>query len=194
MLEEKPLYTSVRIGIAVPSFGAFCRSFRGCVVQELYVREDGTGIYLKAGNRSVDLVYRPNSFNRALLGKITVLDGQLNMFPEGKEPQTAEYIPIEEVENAKIAVERPDVIRGMLSVLYEGKDLEEAFIETRLGAVLNMKGFRTPHDTPFFSPSPVPVRFKDDEVVFFMEPDAFLYTICEDGETKTVYAPREADR
>ncbi|MBI4176953.1 MAG: hypothetical protein HY516_01150 [Candidatus Aenigmarchaeota archaeon] len=194
MSEEKPLYASKEQDIASPGFAQFCRKFRGATVQELYVRADGTGIYLKAGNRSTDLIYKPRSFSRASVGRIDAPAGQLNLFPEGKETEIQEYLPADVIEEAKIAVERPDVITGLLSSLYAGREIEEAFLETRRGPMLNARGFRTPDDTPFFFPSPLPIRFTDDEIVFFMEPHTFLRAVCEDGSTKTVYIPTEADR
>ncbi len=194
MLEENPLYTSEEQNIASSGFAQFCRKFRGTAVQELYVRAGGTGIYLKAGNRSIDLVYKPRSLNRVLVGKIDAPEGQLNLFPEGKEAEIREYLPIDVIEEAKIAVEDPGVITGLLSSLYESSEIVEAFLETRLGPILNTMGFRTPADTPFFFPSPLPIRFTDDEVVFFMEPNTFLQAVCEvDGQT-TIYVPKEADR
>ncbi|MBI2085019.1 MAG: hypothetical protein HYT71_00735 [Candidatus Aenigmarchaeota archaeon] len=194
MSEEKPLYTSERYGIASPTFAQFCRGLRGTAVQKFYVRDDGTGIYLKANSHSIDLVYKPNSFNRALLSRLDAPMGQLNLFPEGKEATIAEYLTPDVVEEAKIAVEDPAVITSLLSSLYEGKILEEAFLETRHGPILNSRGFRTPDDTPFFFPSPVPVRFVDDEVVLFMESNSFLYVVCESGGQKTTYIPTQADR
>ncbi len=192
MPEEKPLYASLERGIAVPRFGAFCKGFRGTVVQELYVREDGTGLYLKAGGRSADLVYKPNSFNGALLGKKDFNYRQLNIFPKGKEAE-AGHLTAEELIDTDIAAEYPNIIRSMVNILYEGKEIEEAIIEPRRGIAINMLGFRVPEDTPFFEPSPITIRFKDDSAAFFMEPNTLLRIVCEDAETKTVYIPKQAD-
>lgn len=193
MYQEKPLYTSVDRGIAVPGFAAFCRGFRGARTHELYVREDGTGLYLRAGGRSIDLVYKQGSFSGALLGKKGSEHRQLNIFPFGKEADV-KHLPVEELVDTDVAVEHPNVIRSMINTLYEGKEIEEAVIEPMRGLVINMGGFRVPEDTAFFEPSPIAVRFADDRAVFFMESKAFLQAVCEDSNGKTVYVPREADR
>lgn len=189
MPEEQPLYSSISRSIAVPGFGSFCKRLVGRQIDDLKVRSDGTGVYLRAGNCSVDIVYKPNSVNM-----IRFREPALSIFPHGRESQVHEYMTTEMLLETDVASERLDVLGDILASLYEGEECKQAFLEPRRALITNFITQTIPEDTPFFSPSTIPLRTDHDDALLFMEEANFMGVVCEENGKRTFYTPAEADR
>lgn len=198
-MPELPIYINHSKLLVAPRFANFCRGFRGATVSELYVYDDGSGLFLRADHNSIRLHYRSNSLDIVgfAVREGDVPFGPIYMYPTGKEPASRKYFDGEEFLAKETTV---DGINSVLAHAREGKivnaivDFDRAKPTSRYAGGLGL-----PEDTPFFYPDSIRIgttTHQDtmDFCVLYFEEETFIRAECLTDEHETIYIPTEVDR
>ncbi|MBI3413233.1 MAG: hypothetical protein HY051_04085 [Candidatus Aenigmarchaeota archaeon] len=164
----KLLYESREHRIVVSSFMNFCQGLRGRTISELYVKPDGSGLFLRAGNKSADFLYSGRAFN--LLGMEKAAGDEVYVYLEGREPQIEEFLSAHK--NGRNRVMKTD-LSGINSLLHRmaGSEIINAIIDPGKGDSVYAGPL---HGNTVFSSGAIPINTYGMATCLFMDDDSLL--------------------
>ncbi|MBI3413231.1 MAG: hypothetical protein HY051_04075 [Candidatus Aenigmarchaeota archaeon] len=196
--KERFLYINKEHGFVVPAFASFCASLGQHLIDELYLKEQGTGLYLKASKyRSrdipsrIDFTYKPQSLVFISNGNPTDPESESCLYLRGNEQKIEEFLALHaNIKPGAFRVSSRNEMNELLSRL-EGKKIKSAIIDPAIGGEIYAGLLNGSY---IFSAGLIPVNTEDTELDICMDDNLVSVTTTSPKDGIVKYLPREIDR